>query len=119
MAHELYNQPGGTVIFDTAFMKDTGRQGCFNVDTITTSGFDLARVNKSYQKRDFGIVDIVYVIFENGRRKIVETQNKIFLPERERVLDLMRQVGFRPKLYFDFSDTKRSGTVAVFVGRRP
>ena len=109
---------GGVVIFDTAFMIDTLKPGPFSVETITASEFEVARVNKSSKKRSFGIVDIVFVIFENGRRKIIETQNKIFLPDRERILALMKQVGFTPKLYFDFSDTKRSGTVCVFVGRK-
>ena len=27
-------------------------------------------------------------------------------------------IGFKSKLYYDFSDTKRSGTVCVFVGRK-
>ena len=48
----------------------------------------------------------------------METPNKIFLPDREHILDIMKQVGFTPKLYFDFSDTKRSGTVCVFAGRK-
>lgn len=78
----------------------------------------MARVNKSSKQRSFGIVDVVYVIFEKGRKKIVETQNKIFLPDRKRILEIMKQVGFTPKLYFDFSDTKRNGTVCVFVGRK-
>ena len=111
-------KPGGMVIFDTAFMKDTWIPGPFSVETITTPEFEVARVNKSYKKRSFGIVDIVFIIFDKGRKKIVETQNQIFLPDRTRILALMKQVGFKPKLYFDFSDRKRSGTVCVFVGRK-
>ena len=111
-------KPGGVIIFDTAFMNDTWKPGPFSVETITTSDFEVARLNKSYKKRSFGIVDIVFVVFEKGRKKIVETQNKIFLPDRKRILALMKQVGFKSKLYFDFSDTKRSGTVCVFVGRK-
>lgn len=111
-------KPGGVLVFDTAFMTDTWKPGPFSVETITTPDFEVARVNKSSKKRSFGIVDIVFVVFENGRKKIVETQNKIFLPDRERILEIMKQVGFTPKLYFDFSDTKRSGTVCVFAGRK-
>ena len=85
---------------------------------MTTPEFEVARVNKSYKKRSFGIVEIVFVIFEKGRTKIVETENKIFLPERKRILALMQQVGFKTKVYYDFSDMKRSGTVSVFVGRK-
>src|SRR6185369_1044327 len=99
-------------------MIDTWKPGPFSVETITASEFEVPRVNKSSKKRSFGIVDIVFVIFENGRRKIIETQNKIFLPDRQRILEIMRLVGFTPKMYFDFSDTKRSGTVCVFVGRK-
>jgi len=69
------------------------------------------------RKGSFGIVDIVFVIFEKSRKKIVETQNKIFLPDRERIVTLMK-VWFETKVYFDFFDTKRSGTVSVFVGRK-
>jgi SAM-dependent methyltransferase len=111
-------KPGGVLVFDTAFMTDTWKPGPFSVETITTPDFEVARVNKSSKKKSFGIVDIVFVIFEKGRRKVVETQNKIFLPDRKRILEIMRLVGFTPKLYFDFSDTKRSGTVCVFVGRK-
>ena len=111
-------KPGGVVIFDTAFMTDTWKPGPFSVETITAPEFEVARVNKSSKKESFGIVDIVFVIFEKGRKKIVETQNKIFLPDRNRILEVMKQVGFTPKIYFDFSDTKRSGTVCVFVGRK-
>ena len=111
-------KPGGVVIFDTAFMTDTWKPGPFSVETITTPDFEVARANKSSKKRSFGIVDIVFVIFEKGRKKIVETQNKIFLPDRNRILETMKQAGFKPKLYYDFSDTKRSGTVCVFVGRK-
>lgn len=111
-------KPTGVVVFDTAFMTDTWKPGPFSVETITTPDFEVARVNKSYKKRSFGIVDIVFVVFEKGRKKIVETQNKIFLPDRKRILEMMKQIGFTPKLYFDFSDTKRSGTVCVFVGRK-
>ena len=100
------------------FMTDTWKPGPFNVETITTPDFEVARVNKSQKKRSFGIVDIVFVIFEKGRKKIVKTQNKIFLPDRKRILETMKQVWFTPRLYFDFSDTKRSGTVCVFVGRK-
>jgi len=110
--------PGGIVIFDTAFMTDTWQPGPFSVETITTPDFEVARANKSSKKQSFGIVDIVFVIFEKGRKKIVETQNKIFLPDRKRILEIMKQVGFKSKLYYDFSDTKRSGTVCVFVGLR-
>jgi len=106
------------VIFDTAFMKHTWKPDLFSVETMTTPEFELARVNKSYKKRSFGIVEIVFVIFEKGRKKIVETQNKIFLPDRDRILALMKRVGFKTKEYFDFSDTKRNGTVSVFVGRK-
>ena len=106
------------VVFDTAFMTDTWIAGPFNVEMIATPEFELARVNKSRRKRSFGIVDIVFVIFEKGRKKIVETQNKIFLPDRKRILEIMKQIGFTPKLYFDFSGTKRSGTVFVFIERK-
>ncbi len=85
---------------------------------MTTPEFEVARVNKSYKKGSLGIVEIVFVVFERGRKKIIETQNKIFLPDRERILALMEQVGFKTKVYFDFSDNKRSGTVSVFVGRK-
>jgi hypothetical protein len=111
-------KPGGVVIFDTAFMTDTWQPGPFSVETITTPDFEVARANKSSKKQSFGIVDIVFVIFEKGRKKIVETQNKIFLPDRKRILEIMKQAGFKSKLYYDFSDTKRSGTVCVFVGRK-
>jgi hypothetical protein len=99
-------------------MKHTWKPGPFSVETLTTPEFEVARVNKSYKKGLFGIVEIVFVIFEKGQKKIVETQNQIFLPDRERMLKLMKQVGFETKVYFDFSDTKRSGTVSVFVGRK-
>ncbi len=112
-------KPGGVVIFDTAFMRHTWTSGPFSVETTTTPEFEAARVNKSYRKGSFGLVDIVYIIFEKGRKKVVETQNKIFLPDRKRIIELMKQVGFKPKVYFDFSDTKRSGAVSVFVGRKP
>ena len=111
-------KPGGVLVFDTAFMEDTWKPGPFSVETITTTEFEVARVNKSHRKRSFGIVDIVFVIFEKGRKKIVETQNKIFLPDRKRILALMKQAGFNSKKYFDVSETKRSGTVCVFVGCR-
>ena len=111
-------KPGGVVIFDTAFMKHTWKPGPFSVETITTPEFEVARVNKSYKRKSFGIVDIVFVIFEKGRKKIVETQNRIFLPDRERMLALMKQIGFKTKVYFDFSDRKRSGSVSVFVGQK-
>lgn len=110
-------KPGGVFIFDAAFMKHTWKPGPFSVETMTTPEFEVARVNKS-KKRSFGIVEIVFVIFEKGRKKIVETQNKIFLHDRDRILTLMKQVGFKTKVYFDFSDTKRIGTVSVFVGRK-
>ena len=112
-------KPGGVLIFDTAFMKHTWKPGPFSVETMTTPEFEIARVNKAYKRRSFGIVEIVFVIFEKGRKKIVETQNKIFLPDRARLLAQMKQIGFKTKVYFDFSDTKRSGTVsAFFVGRK-
>lgn len=111
-------KPGGVLIFDTAFMKHTWKPGPLNVETITTPEFEVARINKSHKKRSFGIVDIVFVIFEKGRKRIVETQNKIFLPDRERIITLMKQAGFKTKVYSDFSDTKRNGTVSVFVGRK-
>jgi len=123
LAHTLQRfydhlKPGGVLIFDTAFMKHTWKPGPFSVETMTTPEFEVARVNKSYKKASFGIVEIVFVIFEKGRKKIVETQNKIFLPDRDRILKLMKQVGFKTKVYFDFSDKKRSGTVSVFVGHK-
>jgi ubiquinone/menaquinone biosynthesis C-methylase UbiE len=111
-------KPGGTVILDTAFMTHTWKPGPFSVETWSTAEFEVARVNKSYKRRSFGIVDIVFVIFEKGRKKIVETQNKIFLSDQKRILTLMKQMGFKSKVYFDFSDTKRRGTVSVFVGRK-
>jgi SAM-dependent methyltransferase len=111
-------KPGGVVIFDTAFMKHTWRPGAFSVDTMTTPDFDLVRANKSYKKSSFGIVEIVYIVFEKGRKKIVETQNKIFLFDPDRILTLMKQIGYKPKVYFDFSDRKRNGIVSVFVGQK-
>lgn len=111
-------KPGGIVVFDTAFMTDTWKPGPFSVETITTPDFEVARVNKSSKQRSFGIVDIVFVIFEKGRKKIVETQNKIFLPDRKRLLEIMTQLGFEAKIYYEFSETKRSGSVCVFVGRK-
>ena len=60
----------------------------------------------------------MFVIFEKGGKKIVATQNQIFLPDRKRILEIMKQAGFKSKLHYDFSDTKRSGTVCVFVGLR-
>ena len=111
-------KPGGVLIFDTAFMKHTLKPGAFSVETMATPEFEVARINKSYKKRSFGIVDIVYIIFEEGRKKIVETQNKIFLPDQKRILTPMKQIGFKSKAYFDFSDTKRSGAVCLFVGRK-
>src|SRR5215213_773295 len=111
-------KPGGVLIFDTAFMKHTWKPEPFSVETMTTPEFEVARVNKSYKKSAFGIVEIVFVIFEKGRKKIIEAQNKIFLPDYERMLKLMKQIGFKTKVYFEFSDTKRSGTVSVFVGRK-
>ena len=30
----------------------------------------------------------------------------------------MTQLGFEAKIYYEFSETKRSGSVCVFVGRK-
>ena len=107
------------MVFDSAFFDDTWIPGPFSIESTTTPEFEMARVNKSYRKKNFGLVEIVFVIFEKGKKKIVETQNKIFLPHRKRVVALMKRIGFETELYFDFSEKKSSGTVSVLVGRKP
>jgi len=46
-------KPGGTLIFDTAFMMHTWKPGPFSVETISTPEFEVARVNKSSKKGSF------------------------------------------------------------------
>jgi hypothetical protein len=103
MAHELYNQLSRYL--DASYRATKNYQ--HEVDFI------LRRVGNRAGRKI-----LVFVIFEKGRKKIVETQNKFFLPDRTRILEIMKQVGFTPKIYFDFSETKRNGAVCVFVGRK-
>jgi ubiquinone/menaquinone biosynthesis C-methylase UbiE len=106
----------GIVVFDSLFTKDNWCEGYFSVDKHSSKNLDIARINKSLRNKDVGNVEQTYIIYENKKKIMFETANKIFLFDKERILKLMEEVGFKAKYYYDFSDSKKKGNVAVFVG---
>lgn len=99
----------GLIVFNTGLSKHWWKNGYFGAAKIQTKSFDVARINKSFLKGDYGVTDIVYVVFEGSKKKIYESQNKIFLPELDHIKKLMLKVGFK-------TSVKKVGSSYMFIG---
>lgn len=106
---------GGIVVFDTFFTKKGWKEGLFGVKKFSTPNLDIARVFKSTSKNNVGRTEQTYIIYENGKKKIFEDVNVIYLFEEDKIKKLMEKSGFRTKVYYDFSENKK-GYTCVFVG---
>jgi len=106
---------GGIVVFDTFFTKNGWKEGLFGVKKLSTPNLDIARVFKSTSKNNIGRTEQTYIIYENGKKKILEDVNTIYLFEEAKIKKLMNESGFKTKVYYDFSENKK-GYTCVFVG---
>lgn len=107
----------GILVFDTfLFADDNWIEGYFGVEKYSSKNLDIARINKSLRNRNTGIFEQTYVVYEKNKKSVFESINKRFLFDKKRILKLMEEVGFKAKLYYDFSDSKKKGKFPVFVG---
>ncbi|HLC88975.1 MAG TPA: class I SAM-dependent methyltransferase [Candidatus Nanoarchaeia archaeon] len=109
----------GMVVFDTMFTEDNWVEGYFGAEQFRFLKLDLSRISKSSSKNNIGTVDQTYVIFDHGKKKIFENVNQLFIFDKNKIKKLMEEVGFRTKLYNNFSDGGEKISdfpVTVFVG---
>ena len=107
----------GILVFDSFLFNESWIQGYFSIDEYKSGDLCIARINKSHRKKDVGIFEQTYVIYEENKKSIFESINKRFLFDSKiEILKIMEEVGFKAKLYYDFSDYKKIGKFPVFVG---
>lgn len=106
----------GIVIFDTFFTKRGWKEGLFGVNKFSSKNIDIARVFKSTSKNNVGRSEQTYIIYENGKKKILEDVNTIYLFDEDKIRNLMEEVGFKARVYYDFEDNQKDSTTCVFVG---
>lgn len=114
----FYNQLGkeGIVVFDSMFTENNWMEGYFGIEQFRFPKLDIGRINKSTSKNNIGRIEQTYIIYDNGKRKIFENTNKIFIFDKNKIKKIMEEIGFEVKLYYDFSDMKKEGSTTVFVG---
>jgi ubiquinone/menaquinone biosynthesis C-methylase UbiE len=117
---KFYNhlKPDGIVVFDTFVTKTNWINGHLSNQAYKVGDADVVRISKSTSKDDIAIVYITYVIHKGNQKSIIETNNVIMLLEPKKVLEIMEQIGFKTKLYYNFSLKKASGGTNVFVGKK-
>ncbi len=108
----------GIIILDSFFLKENWKHERFDSKAFSFPNLDVARVNKITIKRDFVIVDQTYIVYENGKKKVINNINKMYLFERNKLLGVINSAGFNTKLYYDFFDRKRKGWDNIYVARK-
>ena len=106
----------GIVIFDTFFTKENWKEGHFGIKKFSAQNLDVARVFKSTSKGNVGRTNQTYIIYENGKKKLFEDVNEIYLFDKNKLKEIMKKIGFKTKIYYDFSENTKKGHNCVFVG---
>jgi SAM-dependent methyltransferase len=109
---------GGVIILDTFFIKENWKHERFDAKAFSFPKLDVARVNKIKLDGNYVIVDQTYVIHENGKKKIMNNINKMFLFEINKLKESIKESGFEVKLYYDLSENKRKGWNNIIIGRK-
>lgn len=117
---KFYNhlKPDGIVVFDTFFTKENWKDGYLSNQAYKVDDADVVRISKSTSKGDIATVYITYIIHKGKQKSIIETDNVIMLLEPKKVLEIMKQIGFKTKIYYDFSLRKADGGMNIFVGKK-
>ena len=111
-------KPGGIVIFDTSFTKSNWKESHLSNQMYKVDDADVVRINKSISKENIATVYITYIIHKGAKKSIIETNNTVMLFDPKKVLAIMKQIGFKTKLYYDFSLKKTKGKVNIFAGKK-
>ena len=110
----------GLVIFDTMFDQKNWLDEYHNARTIKKGNIIIGKVDRSFRiNKNFGFVHQVFTVFEGKEKKakIFESKYMNFVYDIERMKNIIKKVGFKFKLYYDFSLTakKKKNCYYVFV----
>ncbi len=111
---------GGLVIFDTNMVQTNWKDNYFEAKTFQKNSLSLGRINRSFRiSKNLGFAHQVFALFEgkNKKAKVVENSYKMFIFDVKKVKEIIKKVGFKIKIYYDFSLTAKhhKGSYYVFV----
>lgn len=110
---------GGVLIFDLSFNRENWIESLVSVDTMVDENLKLARISQSRLKNDVFNVNFVFLVKENGKFDFDIDHHEIGVFETEKVLELMKKIGFKNSVYADFTHRHwKSGLneKPIFVG---
>lgn len=110
----------GVVIFDTMFDQKNWPNEFNNSKIIRTDSLIIGKVDRAFRiNEDFGFVHQVFNIFEGKKQKvkILESKYLNFIYDIDKMKKIIDKVGFRFRLYYDFSLTakRKNNCYNVFV----
>ncbi len=108
----------GIVIFDTMFDQRNWLDEFHNARIIKQDNIVIGKVDRSFRiNRDFGFVHQVFTVFEGKKKtaKILESKYMNFVYDVERMKKIIKKVGFKFNLYYDFSLTARRKKNCYYV----
>jgi len=109
---------GGLVIFDTMFDQRNWLDEYHNARTIKKGNVTVGKVDRSFKmSRNKGFVHQVFVVFEDKKKtaKIFESKYENFVYDLGRMKKIIREVGFKYELYYNFSLTEKRTKNCYYV----
>ncbi|MCD6434131.1 MAG: class I SAM-dependent methyltransferase [Candidatus Diapherotrites archaeon] len=120
----FYNhlKPGGVLIYDLGFNKETWIEGYTQIVTVVEDGLQLARISQSHLDGDVFNANFIFLVKDKGKFDFDIDQHKIGVFETLKVKKIMQKIGFKTIIYSDFTKrlwSKKLKKKPVFVGIKP
>jgi len=112
----------GILIFDMGFNEERWKKGgVLDIGHFQDKGVHVLRFSKSREQGKYGILDMGYIVYKNNKFEFAQEQHKIRRFETLKVKRLLERIGFKIKIYEDYTNklwSKKSKKYVVFVARK-
>jgi ubiquinone/menaquinone biosynthesis C-methylase UbiE len=108
----------GILIFDMGFNDERWKGGNVHLGNWANKDVDLVRFSKSRRERNFGLVNMAYILFKNKKFYFGEEEHKLRIFKTFEVKKLAEKIGFKVYLYDGYTTKswrKNSNKYVVFA----
>lgn len=109
---------GGLLIFDMGFNEERWKEGYSHIESWSNKKIELVRFSKSIRQKNFGILNMAYILFKNNKFYFGKEKHKLKIFKTLEVKKLTEKLGFKTYLYEDYTSKhwkKNSKKYVVFV----
>ena len=110
----------GILIFDMGFNDERWiKGGILDIGNFQNKDAHVLRFSKSFEHGKFAILNMGYIVYKDNKFKFAQERHKIRRFRTLKVKKLMEKIGFKTKLYEDYTNKpwkKNSKKYVVFAG---